>query len=140
MQAYRDLLSSDQFAKLLGIKVVEVGDGYARLQMQLTEDHMNFFGTAHGGAIFALADASFGAAANADGFVTAAIHVSIDYLSAAHPGAILEVCCTQNLTGGRVGHYTMVVKDEQGTLIALCNGWARRTQRPLIPEEGGSAG
>lgn len=103
MQEYRKLLTSDRFAKLLGIEFLEVAEGHAKLQMQLTEAHKNFFGATHGGAIFALADASFGAAANAEGLMTAAIHVSIDFLAAPRDGALLRACCVQNLNGGRVG-------------------------------------
>jgi len=67
--------------------------------------------------------------------VTAAIHVSIDFLKGPENGALLTATCRRNLHGGKVGHYTMVVADERGTMIALCNGWARRTLRPLLPEE-----
>ena len=68
------------------------------------------------------------------GFVTVAIHVSIDFLKAPRNGGLLTVTCSQNLKG-KVGQYTMVVEDDEGTVIALCNGWARRTMRPLVPEE-----
>jgi acyl-CoA thioesterase len=134
MENYRELLSSDRFARSLGIEFLEARDGFARLQMRLTDEHKNFFGATHGGAIFALADASFGAAANAQGYVTAAIHVSIDFLKGPRNGGLLTATCSQNLKG-KVGQYTMVVEDEEGTVIALCNGWARRTMRPLVPEE-----
>lgn len=135
MERYKELLASDRFARFLGIELLEVAEGYARLQMRLTDEHKNFFGATHGGAIFALADASFGAAANAEGLVTAAIHVSIDFLKGPENGALLTATCRRNLQGGKVAHYTMVVADERGTMIALCNGWARRTLRPLLSEE-----
>ena len=37
---------------------------YARVSMPITENNKNGMGLAHGGAIFALADVAFGAAAN----------------------------------------------------------------------------
>ncbi len=135
MERYLELFSRDRFCEMLGIEILEVRKGYAKVQMRLKEEHQNFFQTVHGGAIFALADAAFGAAANTREKVTMAMHVSIDFLKAPDNEALLTATCEENVLGKRVCHYTMVVKDHQDQLIALCYGWARRTQRPLFDDE-----
>jgi len=39
MERYKELLASDRFARSLGIEFLEVSEGYARLQMRLTDEH-----------------------------------------------------------------------------------------------------
>jgi acyl-CoA thioesterase len=134
MDKYEELFTRDNFADHLFIELVEVREGYARVQMPFREEHKNFFGTAHGGAIFALADVAFGAAANTREVVTVATHVSIDFLKAPRDGSLLIGTCRENFLGKWVGHYTMEVREEGGEVVALCQGWVYRTRRPLFPE------
>lgn len=70
----------DHFRELLGIKILEVREGYAKLTMQVTKEHLNFVGSAHGGAIFALADCAFAEAVNFGDNKAVAVQVSINYL------------------------------------------------------------
>ena len=70
------------FARLLGMEIVETWPGGARVVMDTTGKE-NFLGVAHGGAIFALADQAFAAAANREGILQVAVSVHIHYLSPA---------------------------------------------------------
>jgi acyl-CoA thioesterase len=70
----------DHFRELLGIKILEVREGYSKLTMQITKEHLNFVGSAHGGAIFALADCAFAEAVNFGDNKAVAVQVSINYL------------------------------------------------------------
>jgi len=54
------LAAKDRFARAMGVSFVDSGPGQATLAMTVGEQHLNFNGTCHGGAIFALADAAFG--------------------------------------------------------------------------------
>ncbi|MDD1669415.1 MAG: hypothetical protein LUO97_06400, partial [Methanomicrobiales archaeon] len=56
-------LGACPFAHLLGMEIVEAWPGGARVVMDATGKE-NFLGVAHGGAVFALADQAFAAAAN----------------------------------------------------------------------------
>ena len=42
----------DNFRELLGIQVLEVKDGYAKMCMKVTKEHVNFVGFTHGGGNF----------------------------------------------------------------------------------------
>ena len=59
-------LGACPFARLMRMEIVETWAGGARVVMDTTGKE-NFLGVAHGGAIFALADQAFAAAANRDG-------------------------------------------------------------------------
>jgi len=71
-----------EFARLLGIEIVEIWSGGARAVME-TPGKANLMGIAHGGAVFALADHVFGVAANAGGAAQIAISAHIRYLAPA---------------------------------------------------------
>jgi len=71
-----------EFARLLGMKIVEARDGYANVVMDCT-GKMNPHAVAHGGAIFALADQAFGIAANCAGTARVAVSVHIQYIAPA---------------------------------------------------------
>jgi acyl-CoA thioesterase len=75
-------LGACPFAHLLGMEIVEAQPGWARVVMDATGKE-NFLGVAHGGAIFALADQAFAAAANRGGVLQVAVSVHIHYLAPA---------------------------------------------------------
>ena len=79
----------EPFPKLLGIEVLEIKPGYARVSMQFKPKMQNIFGMLHGGAIFSLLDEAFQLACNACGEVAVAQQVSTYFLAAAPPGACL---------------------------------------------------
>ncbi|MDE5833616.1 MAG: PaaI family thioesterase [Desulfovibrio sp.] len=121
----------DRLVRYLGITIEEASPGYARASMPLTPDHLNGMAVAHGGAIFALADAVFGAAANADrscGVVN--IVSSIEYLL---PGKTGPLLAEANLTraGNRIVSYTVRVYDGEKNLVAQCMTTGYATNVPL---------
>ncbi|MDD1685153.1 MAG: hotdog fold thioesterase [Methanoregula sp.] len=74
--------NNGDFARLLGMKVLEASDGYSRVTMDCA-GKLNHNGVAHGGAIFALADQAFGIAANCCGVSRVAVSVTIQYIAPA---------------------------------------------------------
>ena len=45
--------------KKFGLKLIDVQEGCAKVEMHFTQDTENMFGMAHGGVIFSLMDAAF---------------------------------------------------------------------------------
>lgn len=125
------IIRSDPYAEYLGIEFVLIEKGHAVSRMPLDSRHLNFMGLVHGGAIFSIADSTFGAAANSDGTRAVAIHVSIDYLAPPGDAAYLEADVQEDARAGRGGHYMMKVHSSEGELVAVCNGWAYHTSRSL---------
>ncbi len=118
------------FAAALEIEVLEKREGYAKVVMPLTRGHRNLMGTAHGGAIFSLADACFGYASGAPdklGHVTAG--ASISYLAPGSVGPLTAECeCVHG--GQNIGTWDVRITDGNGKLIAVCRitSSARRTR------------
>lgn len=73
---------TNMFAIYNGAVITEIGDGYAKSEMEITENSMNPVGSVHGGAIFLLADISCGGAASSTGNMVATVDTSIYYLKA----------------------------------------------------------
>ena len=80
---------TDFFRELLGIKVHEVRDGYAKMSLEVTKKHTNSVGFTHGGILFSLADCAFAEAVNFGDKKAVAIQVSINYLRPTVEGDIL---------------------------------------------------
>ncbi|NLL86305.1 MAG: PaaI family thioesterase, partial [Syntrophomonadaceae bacterium] len=56
IRAVMDLINQGPFFKLLSMKVCEIGLGYARVELDLEEKHLNPFGGVHGGVYSSLID------------------------------------------------------------------------------------
>ena len=114
-------VKNDQFAKLLGIEIIEVGIGYALLKLQVEEKHLNGIGMVQGGAIFTLADYAFGVAANAEGGTAVGINASISYFKTPK-GKTIYAEATEESTNKKICGYKVLVKDEDGSLVASFTG------------------
>jgi acyl-CoA thioesterase len=127
----KSIIDSDLFAKALGIEVLEVKPGWARSGLKLCAEHLNFLQMVHGAVIFSLADAAFAAASNSFGTKAVALSISIDFMSAAEPGAEIFAEVELASRAGKMGCYNMKVENSEGKLIAQCRGWAYHTGKPL---------
>jgi len=114
---------SSEFAQLLGMKVLEAREGYARVMMPpLQKKNPN--GVVHGGAIFSLADHAFAIAANAGRSDRVAVSIHIQFIGPAH-GDLIAI---SEIVGesGRYSTYRIMVY-EKDRPIAQCDGIAIRT-------------
>jgi acyl-CoA thioesterase len=126
--------SRDRACHALGIELLETGPGYAKLAMTLTENMMNFHGTAHGGYVFTLADSALSYACNSDGNAAVAAHCSITFLRPAHCGDRLIANARQIARGGRSGLYDVTVSVEE-EIIAEFRGHSRMTGGSFVAPE-----
>lgn len=125
----RSRLAGDPFARSLGIELLELGSGYARLGMTCREEMLNFFGMVHGGAIFALADVAHAAASNSHGVPATALGVNIQYVKPARAGQRLIAEAREEHLGRRTALYHIAVRDEAtGDLIASAQGRVYRSE------------
>lgn len=124
----RKHLLKDTFAKSLGIELVELQPGYARCTLTVSEQMLNAHASAHGGAIFTLADFAFAAACNSYGQIAVALEVSINFIQAVHAGARLTAEAKEEALSARVGLYRLLVTDESGKLVAAAQATAYRKQ------------
>lgn len=114
---------TDHFAEALGIKLVEVRDGYAKVSMKVEKLHTNALGFTHGGAIFSLADYAFAQACNFGDNVAVAVEVNINYLKPSVEGDILTAEANRVSDGKTMGLYHITVRNQDKT-IAFFSGLA----------------
>ena len=80
--------ANDGLANHLNVTVDEVSERHAIASMPLAKHHKNGLDTAHGGAIFALADITFGAACAGAGICCVSAQSSVSFLDAGLVGPI----------------------------------------------------
>jgi acyl-CoA thioesterase len=112
----------DECSRALGMKLEEIGPGYARMSVRVTQDMVNGHGTCHGGMIYTLADSTFGFACNSHNHRAVATTCTIEYLSPAKLGDVLTAVGVEQALVGRFGVYDMKVTNQDGALIALFRG------------------
>jgi len=120
--AAQALSTRDRASDALGMKLIEVRPGYARMQMTVREDMVNLHGTTHGGLVFTLADSAFAYACNSHNKVAVASSCSIDFLRPAHLGETLTATAVEQALIGRSGVYDVRVENHKGELVALFRG------------------
>ena len=80
----------DAAARSLGIEIVEVRPGYARVAFVVRDDMLNGHAICHGGFVFALADTAFAYACNGRNQVNVALQCSISFAAPSHAGTRLS--------------------------------------------------
>ena len=123
-------VTADPWARAIGVEYLTVARGYCKVALTLAPHMVNFQGGPHGGAIFSLADAAFGAACNSHGEQAVALNVTISYIAAAQPGVRLVAECREVRQGRRAGFYDNTVATEEGRTIAFLHCVAHRVAAP----------
>lgn len=131
--AAQAMWDEDPATQKLGMQIVEVRSGYARLTMRVREDMSNGHKTCHGGFIFSLADSAFAFACNSHNQRTVAQHCSITYIAPGHLGEVLEAEAREISKTGRSGIYDIAVRNPDGVIIAQFRGHSRTIKGELVP-------
>lgn len=131
LEAIRRWFDREPFAKMMGMRLEEIGQGYALVELKLAEQMMNIFGTTHGGAVFSLIDGAFEVAANSYGTVAVALNVNVSYINPSAFGDTLRAEAREVSRSRRISTYLIQVKNDKGELIASCQAMAYRKKDPL---------
>jgi acyl-CoA thioesterase len=123
------LLNQDCFSQWMGIKILDIKDGYSKIQLTLRREMLNGFAIAHGGVTFALADSAFAFACNSDGKVTVALDASISFPKPGKEGDTLTAEAKQIAKTNRTGLYLIEVKNQNDELVALFKGTCYKTEK-----------
>lgn len=109
---------ADEATRALGIELLEVEPGFARLRMRVQPHFLNALGICHGGYLFMLADSAFAFACNSHNQKAVSANASIDFLAPARADDVMEAVATEVHRGGRSGLYDVRVTDQSGRLLA----------------------
>ena len=120
------LYRRDRASQALGMRIVEVRPGQARLAMTVRPDMLNGHDVCHGGIIFALADSAFAFACNSHNESTVAAAGAIDFLAAARAGDELTAAAVELWRTKRNGIYEITVTNQRGERVALFRGRSHR--------------
>jgi acyl-CoA thioesterase len=110
--------SEDTFAKQIGMNLIEIRTGFARTTLLITDEKVNMYQMAHGGAIFSVADQACEAAGNSFGEPAVALQHSIHFLAAGKSGDLIEAIAKVTNRSNRIGLIEFEVKNQEGLLLA----------------------
>jgi acyl-CoA thioesterase len=124
-------VTQEPYAQLLGLKLKEVSEGYALVEMAFREEMRNIFGNTHGGAIFSLIDEAFEIASNSHGTVAVALNLNVTYVAPPSPGAVLQAEAKEISLTTRTATYLINVTEGDNRLIATCQALVYRKKDAL---------
>lgn len=130
-QVFADEVAREPYARKLGMKLVEIGEGSSKVEMVLTTDMENLLGMTHGGAIFSLMDEAFQTACNSHGTLAVALSLNVVYTRPPEAGSTLTAIAEECNRGVKTGLYEIRVVDDRGRDIARCQALAYRKGTPL---------
>jgi acyl-CoA thioesterase len=130
-QAFHSGVEREPFATKFGLKLLEIGDGYSKVEMKFHPDMENLFGMAHGGALFALIDEAFETAANSHGTLAVALNMNVTFVASPRPGSILRAEAREVSLTRKTASYNIEIRDEPGDLIASCMALVYRKGQAL---------
>ena len=123
--------AQDTASAALGIQLIDLGPGRARLRMPVTSSMVNGHAIAHGGLVFTLADSAFAVACNTHGAVTVASGADITFAASARLGDVLLAEAVEQATFGRSGITDVRVTNQDGVVVALFRGRSRSLGRSI---------
>jgi acyl-CoA thioesterase len=133
-ESARIMWAEDAATRHVGMQLLEVAPGRARLSLVVRDEFTNGHGMCHGGYIFMLADSAFAFACNSHNQRAVAASAAIEFIAAAGRGDVLTAECVEQHRGGRSGLYDTRVTDQNGRLIALFRGRSATIRGRFIEE------
>ena len=119
---------NEAVAAFLGLRLLELSEGYARVSLKMRPEFVNFNGMVFGGIIAAVADQAFAYATNSVITPNVATQFNIHFLSATNAEDELTAECRVVKWGKRVCVSDMTVTSREGKLVAKATG----TTIPLV--------
>ena len=127
-----EVLRKDLFSQWLGIEILNIKEGYSKIQMTVRDEMMNGLGVVHGGIAFSLADSAFAFACNNRNNLSLALDTSINFTKSVMPGDVLTAEAKEVHNGRSTGLYLVTVSNQKGEQVAIFKGTCFRTGKILI--------
>lgn len=103
------MMKNDAFSQWLGIQILEIKQGYCKLQMQIRKEMLNGFHIAHGGITYSLADSALAFASNSYGNKAVSIETSISHTESLKEGDIIRAETDELHRSGKIAVYHVKV-------------------------------
>ncbi|MBM3155859.1 MAG: PaaI family thioesterase [Chloroflexi bacterium] len=122
VEEMRKRFDDSPYAHIMGMKLVELSKGYAKVQMELKKEFLNWENLIHGGVIASLLDQAFGCSLNTLENIYVAVQLNVNYLAAAPVGETLFAESKVIYAGKKLGVSEMTVVDSKDKTIARATG------------------
>lgn len=132
-QVVTHMMEHDKFSQWLGITVLEIKEGYSKIQMPIRDEMVNGFGIAHGGIAFSMADSAFAFACNNRNNLSVALDTSINFTKAVQVGDTLTAEAKEIHNGRSTGLYQITITNQHNEQVAHFKGTCFRTGKALLP-------
>ncbi|MDB5198280.1 MAG: thioesterase [Chitinophagaceae bacterium] len=126
------MMQDDLFSQWLGIKILEIREGYSKIKMTIRSEMINGLGVIHGGIAFSLADSAFAFACNNRNNLSLALDTSINFLKPVHVNDELIAEAKEIHNGKSTGLYQVSIINQHNHTVALFKGTCFRTGKPLL--------
>jgi acyl-CoA thioesterase len=126
------MYAADACSRALGLELLEVRPGYARMRMTVRADFLNGHQICHGGLIFTLADSTFAFACNSYNINTVASGCSIEFLRPVREADVLTAEAIEQTLSGRTGIYDIRVTNRQNETVAMFRGKSAQIKGNLV--------
>ena len=128
IERLKELGRNEPVAAFLGMKLLEISRGFARVSMPMKPEYINFNGMVFGGIISAVADQAFAYATNSVVNPNVATQFNIHFIAAVKENDELTAECRVLKSGKRACVSEIKVSNQAGKLIATATG----TTIPLV--------
>ena len=128
----KESMSNAPYAHVLGFRLLELSDGYAKVSVNLSAEHINFLGYVDGGLVMSLADYAFACSCNTFGQARVAAQFSTNFVSA--PVLEGELVAQGNTihVGKTLAVTEISVSDASGRIVAKAIGTAITKQNDSL--------
>jgi len=126
------MMDHDAFSQWMDVNVLEIKEGYSKIQMTIRKEMVNGFGIVHGGIPFSLADSAFAFACNNRNNLSVALDVTITFTKAVNIGDTLTAEAKEVHNGRSTGVYLITVTNQKDEQVALFKGTCFRTGKTLV--------
>ena len=116
------MYNKDAFSKWLGIKLIEIREGYCKLSMNIKKDMLNGFSIAHGGITYSLADSALAFAANTYGKKCISIETSISHTESCKEGDVLTAITKELSKTDKIYIYLITITNQNNKEVAIFKG------------------
>lgn len=115
------MMAKDTYSQWLGVEVIEVKEGFAKIGMTVRGEMLNGHLVAHGGISFSLADSAFAFASNSHGQKAVSIETSINHINPIFEGDELVATARKESISKSLGQYIVRVT-RNNELVGLFKG------------------
>ena len=121
IEMIRKMVHASPYPSLLSMKLVDIGAGFAVMEIDIEEKHMQLLGAVHGGTLASLMDgvaywSVFYGVENPDAWLTT-VDLNVNFLAPVSSGKLIAKG-TQIKVGKKLCYATAEISGSNGTIIA----------------------